>query len=411
METAEKEIVLDLKPECEQTDQPEAQKDNMEGDGVKQDGTIETMMEGGRGFKQCDGLENQAGRVPGIKSPLKSPNSSGLMSPIRSPVDSKGCLTTCSPNTSGGTVERQGGASNSGASQVMTPQQQSSLGKVNVFSPNAASWSDFHRIESLFRCEASTSNTEHLQHSLVHQRLETRKAWFSLIPRMPCDEGSLTLSHSYTRETFVPTYSKKGEVDLMGTPPPVKRPPGRPPRISNPKYESMELQTSLGSLAGDPAKQATANQFIPQSVIKRPPGRPPKCSYENLNATSLDGQPCPVRQPIIKRPPGRPPKSSYESLNLACLDGQSGSHSMGSLLTSTAGRSTHSLPTTSLSFEELKKNVLESLMQEPAPIPPGKQYNKTCLAECDACAGGHILYSHAEVSLEADNRRIPPSTS
>ena len=81
--------------------------------------------------------------------------------------------------------------------------------------------------------------------------------------------------------------------------------------------------------------QATTIQFLPQLAVKRPPGRPPKSSYQTLNLVYVDGQP------------------------------------QANMPTSTLALSTQSASTMSLSFEELKRNVLESLMQEPAPIPPG----------------------------------------
>ena len=143
----------------------------------------------------------------------------------------------------------------------------------------------------------------------------------------------MTLSHTHHSGNFVPTYSKKGgDIDFASPPPPVKRPPGRPPRISNPS----DSQAGPSTMPRDVPKQAISIQYLPQLPVKRPPGRPPKSSYQTINLSYLDG------------------------------------HPGGAVPTSTMAASTQSVSTMSLSFEELKKNVLESLMQEPAPIPPGK---------------------------------------
>lgn len=126
-----------------------------------------------------------------------------------------------------------------------------------------------------------------------------KNLWFGLLPRMPCDESSLTLSHTPFSGNFVPTYSKKSEVIPVGSPLPVKRPPGRPPKNAMPVYQTVSTGFTT---------------------------------------------------PMSASPLGTP----------------AGSRVM------TSASSTPIVSTMSLSFEELKKSVLESLRREPAPIPPGK---------------------------------------
>ena len=326
METAEKEIVLDIKPEGEETNHCES----MQVDGIKQECKIEPCKEGG--------AENHMGGESGMKSPTNTV----LKSPLKSPSVSSPLETISKPDNKDG-VMASSGDNKMEVNNIHGNAQGSQPKLNNTYIPAAASRNamEIQRIENLFRDEASTSKPgpSHQKHSNVQQaQEENAKPWFSLLPRMPCDESSLTLSHSHNSGNFVPTYSKKGgDIDIISTPPP-KRPPGRPPRISNPNYDSTNRLTSpqSSSVLQNVAKQTTTIQFLPQLPVKRPPGRPPKSSYQTLNLVYFDG------------------------------------HPGGNMPTSTMALSTQSASTMSLSFEELKKNVLESLMQEPAPIPPGK---------------------------------------
>lgn len=136
--------------------------------------------------------------------------------------------------------------------------------------------------------------------------------WFGLLPRMPCDESSLTLSHTPFSGNFVPSYSKRAEVAPVDSSPiPVKRPPGRPPKNATPIYQTI--------VTGIESPLAALNN---QHLLT-----PPTMS--------------PATPPVPRAPP--------------CTSASSTSH----------------ISTMSLSFEELKKSVLESLRREPAPIPPG----------------------------------------
>lgn len=134
---------------------------------------------------------------------------------------------------------------------------------------------------------------------------------FGLLPRMPCDESSLTLSHTPFSGNFVPSYSKKTEAVPVDSPIPVKRPPGRPPKNATPVYQTIVTGTE-SPLA------ALNNQHL--------------LTHHNLS---------PATPPVPRASP--------------CTSASSTSH----------------ISTMSLSFEELKKSVLESLRREPAPIPPG----------------------------------------
>lgn len=323
METAEKEIVLDWKPEGEDINHSEVKHEGMEVDGIKEVQKIEPCKDGG--------AENHTGADVGMKSPtvLKSP----LKSPVRSSLES---VLKPDNNTGTGLSGDNKVEVNNHHGSAQTQPTQPKLH--NTYSTTAASRNalEIQRIENLFRNEASTSKSglTHQKHSNV-QRAQERNSWFSLLPRMPCDESSLTLSHTHNSGHFVATYSKRGDTDIMSTPP-LKRPPGRPPRISNTNYESANRQAGPSSLSQGVIQQAATIQFLPQLPVKRPPGRPPKSSYQTLNLVYVDG------------------------------------HPQGNMPTSTLALSTQSASTMSLSFEELKRNVLESLMQEPAPIPPGK---------------------------------------
>lgn len=320
METAEKEIILDLKPESEENIRAEIMKVGMEPDKTRQDQNID----GCKG-----GVENHTGAAAGLKSPgaLKSP----LQPPLKSPVhSSQGSVLK--PVSKDGITASSGDDSVAEVNNIQAQASQSRLN--NAYIPTAASRNalEIQRIENLFRSEASTSKTgsTHQKHSNV-QRPQEQKSWFNLLPRMPCDESSLTLSHTHNSGNFVPTYSKRGG-DMDFTPPPLKRPPGRPPRISN----TNGNEAGPSSVSREATKQAVSIQYLPQLPVKRPPGRPPKSSYQTINLEYLQGA------------------------------------ASGGVPTSTMAASTQSVSTMSLSFEELKKNVLESLMQEPAPIPPGE---------------------------------------
>ena len=144
------------------------------------------------------------------------------------------------------------------------------------------------------------------------------KCWFSLLPRRPCDENSLTLHHSYHSRVFTPTYSKKGDADLVNARQPIARPPGRPPKASNPIAYQQSLLSVL-SRGGNPMSGALG---------------------ESLQLLQ-----------------GFAPVSPEKQLN-AC----------------TQASATASASTVSLSFEDLRKSVLESLRQEPAPIPAELQH-------------------------------------
>lgn len=327
METAEKEIVLDLKPEGEEINHSEVKYESTQVDGVKQTQKIEPCKEGG--------VENHSGTEAGMKSPTNT----GLKSPLKSPMHSS-LESVLKPDNKDSVPASSGDNKvdvNNIHGNVQTQATQPKLN--NMYSPSAASRNalEIQRIENLFKSEASTSKAEpaHKKHSNVQRTREGGNSWFSLLPRMPCDESSLTLSHTHYSGNFAPTYSKRGgDTEIISTPP-MKRPPGRPPRISNPNYDSENRDSAEpGCSSQDKATEDTTIQFLPE----------------------------------VKRPPGRPPKSSYQTLNLLYLDGHPG----GNIPTSTLALSTQSASTMSLSFEELKKNVLESLMQEPAPIPPGK---------------------------------------
>ena len=313
METAEKEIVLDLKTEGEENIRAEIMKVGMEPEGMKQDQNVET----------CKG---NAGTETSLKSPT------ALKSPLKSPVHSSQ-ESVSKPNNDAVMASSSGDNKDTDVNNIQAQATQSKLN--NAYIPTAASRNaiEIQRIENLFRSQASTSKTDspHHNHSTA-QRPQRMNCWFSVLPRMPCDESSLTLSHTHHSGQFVPTYSKRGgDTDVTSTPPPLKRPPGRPPRISNPN----DSPAASRSVPIDVAKQAMSIQYLPQLPVKRPPGRPPKSSYQTINLTYMDRHPA------------------------------------GSVPTSTMAASTQSVSTMSLSFEELKKNVLESLMQEPAPIPPG----------------------------------------
>ena len=310
METAEREIVLDLKMECEENIHAELMKVGTEPVGVKQEhkGDISNSV-----------LENKTGQ----ETDLKSPSHGGLKSPLRSPCHSKPDNRSNAAVTPGTNMVSEG--------NIVPPQGiQQRLDKAYV--PSAASRNalEIQRIENLFRSESVNPGfSPQGQSGAVRPQEGSR--WFSVLPRMPCDESSLTLSHTQNSGHFVPTYSKKGaDLDLTSTPPAIKRPPGRPPRISNPN----DGQAGPRAVQRDMVTQGVSIQYLPQLPVKRPPGRPPKSSYQTFNLTYFDGSTVP---------------------------------------TSTVAASTQSASTMSLSFEELKRNVLESLMQEPAPIPPGKE--------------------------------------
>lgn len=149
---------------------------------------------------------------------------------------------------------------------------------------------------SLSTSACSTPQFIKMEH-LNSNQLNKNDVWFGLLPRMPCDESSLTLSHTPFSGSFVPTYSKKSEAIPVDSPIPVKRPPGRPPKNATPVYQTI------------------VSGFTPLST-------PPMGT------------------------------SAQRVMTSAC--------------------STPIVNTMSLSFEELKKSVLESLRQEPAPIPPGR---------------------------------------
>lgn len=325
METAEKEIVLDLKPEGEDTNHSEVKHESMEADSVKQVQKAEPCKD--------SGVENHTGAESGMKSPTNTV----LKSPLKSPVHSSSEGVFKPDNTVLASSGDNKAEVNNQHGNAQTQAAQSKLN--NAYIPTAASRNalEIQRIENLFRSEPSTSKPGPAlqKHSNV-QRSQGGGSWFNLLPRMPCDESSLTLSHTHNSGSFVPTYSKKGgDTDILSTPP-LKRPPGRPPRISNPSYDNTNRQAGPSALSRELAQQAATIQFLPQLPVKRPPGRPPKSSYQTLNLLYLDG------------------------------------HPGGNMPTSTLALSTQSTSTMSLSFEELKRNVLESLMQEPAPIPPGK---------------------------------------
>lgn len=316
METAEKEIVLDLRTESMENIHSEIMKVEAEPHGVKQEHIGEAVKD-----------------HTGVESTLRSPTNTTLKSPLKSPLHSSQESVSKPDNRDTGVVS-------SGSNKVAEPnstQTQATQQRLNnAYIPSAASRNalEIQRIENLFRNEAPTSKTGSTQQNHSNAaRPQEHNSWFNLLPRMPCDESSLTLSHTQHSGNFVPTYSKRGgDMDITSTPPPLKRPPGRPPRISNPSDSSA----GSTSVARDVTRQSVSIQYLPQLPVKRPPGRPPK--------------------------------SSYQTFNLTYMDGQLG----GTVPTSTEAASTQSMSTMSLSFEELKKNVLESLMQEPAPIPPGE---------------------------------------
>lgn len=312
METAEREIVLDLKMECEENIHAELMKVGTEPVGVKQEH---------KGDLSNGILENRTGQEADLKSPSHGP----LKSPLRSPCHSK-------PENRGNATVTPGTNMVSEGNSVLSQGTQQRLDKTYV--PSAASRNalEIQRIENLFRAESepNASFSAHGQSALP--RPQEGSHWFNALPRMPCDESSLTLSHTQNSGHFVPTYSKKGaDLDLTNTPPAIKRPPGRPPRISNPS----DSQAGPRAVQRDIVSQGVSIQYLPQLPVKRPPGRPPKSSYQTFNLTYFDGSAVP---------------------------------------TSTVAASTQSASTMSLSFEELKRNVLESLMQEPAPIPPELQH-------------------------------------
>ena len=311
METAEREIVLDLKMECEENIHAELMKVGTEPVGVKQEH---------KGDLSNGVLENRTGQ----ETDLKSPSLGALKSPLRSPCHSK-------PDNRGNATVTPGTNMVSEGNSVPSQGAQQRLDK--TYAPSAASRNalEIQRIENLFRAESEPNAgfSAHGQSALP--RTQEGNRWFNALPRMPCDESSLTLSHTQNSGHFVPTYSKKGaDLDLASTPPAIKRPPGRPPRISNPS----DSQAGPRAVQRDIVTQGVSIQYLPQLPVKRPPGRPPKSSYQTFSLTYFDGSTVP---------------------------------------TSTVAASTQSASTMSLSFEELKRNVLESLMQEPAPIPPGKE--------------------------------------
>lgn len=314
METAEKEIVL----EGVENIHAEIMKVGVESDGMKQDQKTDASK---------SGVENHAGTETG----LKSPSNTALKSPLKSPHSSQeNVLRPDSKDTARVSLGDK-------ATEVNNVQAHAAQPRLNnTYIPTAASRNamEIQRIENLFRSEASSSKTGSAQQKHANtQRPQEHNSWFTVLPRMPCDESSLTLSHTHNSGNFVPTYSKRGgDTDFTSTPPPLKRPPGRPPRISNP----TDSQAGPSSALSDAAKQAISIQYLPQLPVKRPPGRPPKSSYQTFSLTYVDG------------------------------------HPGGAVPTSTMAASTQSVSTMSLSFEELKKNVLESLMKEPAPISPGK---------------------------------------
>ena len=322
LETAEKEIVLDLKTEGEENIHAEIMKVGMEPHGANQNLKAEACQ---------GGTENHTGTEASLKSPTKT----ALKSPLHSPthLSQEGIAKQHKETFTAPSGDNK--ASNTSATAFQP--------KLNSgYIPAAASRNamEIQRIENLFK----TSSAHH-DNSAAQQHQETN-SWFNLLPRMPCDESSLTLSHTHNSGQFVPTYSKRSlDTDIAGASPSIKRPPGRPPRISVPN----DNQPGPSSVPRDIPTQAMSIQYLPQLAVKRPPGRPPKSSYQTINLTYIEGQPG------------------------------------GGLPTSTMAASTQSVSTMSLSFEELKKNVLESLMQEPAPIPPGieqKNTFKTIFTKC-----------------------------
>ncbi|CAH3184955.1 unnamed protein product, partial [Porites evermanni] len=311
LETAEKEIVLDLKTEGEENIHAEIMKVGMEPHGANQNLKAEACQ---------GGTENHTGTEANLKSPTKT----ALKSPLHSPthLSQEGIAKQQKETFTASSGDNK--ASNTSATAFQP--------KLNSgYIPAAASRNamEIQRIENLFK----TSSTHH--NNSAAQRPQETNSWFNLLPRMPCDESSLTLSHTHNSGQFVPTYSKRSlDTDIAGASPSIKRPPGRPPRISVPN----DNQPGPSSVPRDIPTQAMSIQYLPQLAVKRPPGRPPKSSYQTINLTYIEGQPG------------------------------------GGLPTSTMAASTQSVSTMSLSFEELKKNVLESLMQEPAPIPPELQH-------------------------------------
>ena len=184
----------------------------------------------------------------------------------------------------------------------------------------------FTRIDNLVG--ASSSKAQAVATSVfVKQKTASSlsKCWFSVLPRMPCDESSLTLSHTPHSGRFAPTYSKKDHsIDFMNSQA-ITRPPGRPPKTSNPTL-NHELLTALGSgtplaaLQGQSLLVGGTNKIVSLTVPS------------SVSTTS--------------------PEKTVAMATSAC--------------------STADPTTNSLSFEELKKQVLESLRQEPAPIPTGE---------------------------------------
>ena len=151
------------------------------------------------------------------------------------------------------------------------------------------------------------------------------KCWFSLLPRRPCDETSLTLLHSYYNRGFTPTYSVKADNDYVNPRQPIARPPGRPPKAYNPMAYHQSLMSVLSS------------GVSPMTTLQ-----------------------------------GKLLLGASEQL----LDSASSTNSSPekALSTSTRACATACASTVSLSFEELRNSVLESLRQEPAPIPPELQH-------------------------------------
>ncbi|XP_048580130.1 bromodomain adjacent to zinc finger domain protein 2B isoform X2 [Nematostella vectensis] len=207
-----------------------------------------------------------------------------------------------------------------GTSCLETPTTPKHSIPVNT-SAGPSSQSQFIKIENLIKSSDGATSAVIVspsQNLVVSQIIpqNTCNNWFSLLPRMPCDESSLTLSHTPLSGNFVPTYSKKAEIVLMDSPIPIKRPPGRPPKNA----AQIVYQPNLVSLFGS--------------------GSPNLMSSPGSAAASPE-----------KRGP--------------CTSASSTSH----------------VSTMSLSFEELKKSVLESLRQEPAPIPPEVQHGWWRLTE------------------------------
>lgn len=315
LESAEKEILIDVKKE-EQGSVADIKNESNSGNyAVKfEDVEMKDVLTNGEDHSKS---VSKSKEEKTLKSPIRSPpfRSPPLKSPQRNLSVHNVPIKVC--GTEAGSVIHSNLNSNMTSNSEVHGSSKGSISKdTNCFMKSPIKLNNMAaEIDSYAGANSSEAAPANV---FVKQKGSGQvKCWFNVIPRMPCDESSLTLSHTPHSGRFVPTYSKKDQsLDFINAQA-ITRPPGRPPKTSTPTL-NQELITALGS--GSPL-------------------------------TALQGQSLIV---------GRTNKT------VLCTSPEK------TVAMATSAYSTADLTTNSLSFEELKKQVLESLRQEPAPVPMGK---------------------------------------